>query len=296
MSSLGVAWWSFPRDQVGTARVPVRGMSAADGVSRETPPAPDWARGVFPLERWDLADRYAALLATEGVVRGLIGPREAPRLWERHLANCAVLGDLVPAGASVCDVGSGAGLPGLVLAIARPDVSVTLLEPLLRRTTFLEEAVADLGLDRVEVVRGRADALHGVRTFDVVTSRAVAPLERLLRWSMPLVAPTGAMVAMKGSSAADEVAAVEGILAELGCAEPEVLTLGAGRLPESTCAVRVAWADPRHVSWPPARISGAPGGADVGGSAPGRGRRRGSSSGMKGGRGKRSARKWRSEG
>ncbi len=102
---------------------------------------------MFPSERLPLAERYAELLATDGVVRGLIGPREAPRLWDRHLVNCALLAELIPADASVCDIGSGAGLPGLVLAIARPDLTVTLVEPLLRRTTFLEEVAADLGLD-----------------------------------------------------------------------------------------------------------------------------------------------------
>ena len=158
---------------------------------------------MFSSGRLPLAERYAELLATDGVVRGLIGPREAPRLWERHLVNCALLADLVPRDSTVCDIGSGAGLPGLVLAIARPDLRVTLVEPLLRRTTFLEEVVADLGLDHVEVVRGRAESLHGRRRFDVVTSRAVAPLGRLLDWSMPLVAPTGALVAMKGSSVAE---------------------------------------------------------------------------------------------
>ena len=116
-----------------------------------------------------------------------------------------MLAELIPQDASVCDIGSGAGLPGLVLAIARPDLRVTLVEPLLRRTTFLDEVVADLGLDHVEVVRGRAEELHGSARFDVVTSRAVAPLDRLLGWSMPLVAPTGALVAMKGSSVADEI-------------------------------------------------------------------------------------------
>lgn len=226
-------------------------------VSRETPPAPDSARGVFPVERIPLVERYARLLATEGVLRGLIGPREAPRLWDRHLLNCAVLGELLPDGATVCDIGSGAGLPGLVLAVARPDLRITLLEPLFRRTTFLEEVVAELDLgDRVEVVRGRAEELHGERTFDVVTSRAVAPLDRLLGWSMPLVAPAGALVAMKGSSIHEEIDAAEPVLRQLSCAGPEVHTLGAGRIESPTTAVRVAWADPTRVGWrPPARSS-----------------------------------------
>src|SRR5581483_9786158 len=126
--------------------------------------------------------------------RGLIGPREVPRLWDRHILNCALMERLVPADSTLADISTGAGLPGLVLAIARPDVSVTLIEPLLRRTTFLTEVVATLGLENVEVVRGRADELHGRATFDVVTSRAVAPLPRLLTWSMPLVGQEGKLL------------------------------------------------------------------------------------------------------
>ncbi|MEO5851801.1 MAG: 16S rRNA (guanine(527)-N(7))-methyltransferase RsmG, partial [Nocardioides sp.] len=131
---------------------------------------------MFTSERLPLAEAYARWLAEAGAVRGLIGPREVPRLWERHLLNCGVLAEAVPPQSTVVDLGSGAGLPGIVLAIARPDLRITLVEPLLRRATFLEEVVEDLGLDDVEVVRGRADDLHGRRTFDVVTSRAVAPL------------------------------------------------------------------------------------------------------------------------
>jgi 16S rRNA (guanine527-N7)-methyltransferase len=222
----------------------------ADDVSRETPSVPDVARRVFSSERLALAERYAELLATDGVVRGLIGPRETPRLWDRHLVNCALLADLIPAEATVCDLGSGAGLPGLVLAIARPDLTVTLVEPLLRRTTFLDEVVVALSLTTVEVVRGRAESLHGERRFDVVTSRALAPLDRLLGWSMPLVAPTGALVAMKGSSVTDEIEAARPDLERWGCAEPEVHVLGVGRAESTTVALRVAWADPGRVSWP----------------------------------------------
>ena len=221
-----------------------------DDVSRETPSVPEVARRAFPSDRLPLAQRYAELLATDGVVRGLLGPREAPRLWDRHLVNCALLAELVPQGATVCDIGSGAGLPGLVLAIARADLRLTLVEPLLRRSTFLEEVLASLGLDNVEVVRGRAEALHGQRRFEVVTSRAVAPLDRLLGWSMPLVEPTGALVAMKGSSAPEEIETARPVLAELGCAEPEVRVLGEGIVSSTTVAVRVVWADPGRVSWP----------------------------------------------
>ena len=209
---------------------------------------------MFASDRLPVAVAYADLLATDGVVRGLIGPREAPRLWDRHLLNSAVLGEAIPQASTVCDIGSGAGLPGLVVAIARPDLGITLVEPLLRRTTFLEEAVQELALTNVEVVRGRADALHGSRTFDVVTSRAVAPLDRLLEWSMPLVAPTGALVAMKGSNVGEEIEAARPVLERWRCGEPEVLTLGAGVLVHSTHALRVAWADPSRVGWPLAPV------------------------------------------
>lgn len=217
------------------------------------PSVPDEARGVFGSERLPLAEAYAALLATDGVVRGLIGPREAPRLWDRHLLNCAVLGEVIPEGSSVCDIGSGAGLPGLVLAIARPDLTITLVEPLLRRTTFLDEVVEQLGLDHVTVIRGRAEEVTERHGFDVVTSRAVAPLDRLLQWSMPLVSPHGALIAMKGSSVAEEIEVARPVLRNLKCAEPEVLTLGEGSLVHSTHALRVAWADPSRVGLPVSR-------------------------------------------
>lgn len=212
---------------------------------------PDVAAKVFPEERLALAEQYAAWLADAGVVRGLIGPREVPRLWDRHILNCAVLGDLIPEGVAVADIGSGAGLPGLVLAIARPDLRITLIEPLLRRTTFLEEVVEDLGLDQVTVLRGKAEAFHGELGFDVVTSRAVAGLGKLLGWSMPLVVPTGALVAMKGSSIEAEIAEAAPELARWQCAEPVVSTLGEGLLESTTIAVRVGWADPARVTWPP---------------------------------------------
>jgi 16S rRNA (guanine527-N7)-methyltransferase len=224
-----------------------------DHVSRETSSLAD---EFFGPGRRALADRYADLLATEGVVRGLIGPREAPRLWSRHLLNCAVLAPLLPPGSTVCDIGSGAGLPGLVLAIAREDLRVTLVEPLLRRTTFLEESVALLGLgDSVEVVRGRAQDLHGARRFDIVTARAVAPLGRLLEWCMPLVAASGALVALKGSSAEREITEAAPGLARLGCAEPEILALCGGDPESTTLAVRVAWGESVGIGWP--LVSGA---------------------------------------
>jgi 16S rRNA (guanine527-N7)-methyltransferase len=214
---------------------------------------------LFPAERLGLAERFAVLLATDGVERGLIGPRETPRLWDRHLLNCAMLGEAIAEGNTVADLGAGAGLPGLVLAIARPDLHLTLVEPLERRVTFLNEAVEALGLTEVEVLRGRAEALHGERLFDVVTSRALAPLGRLLEWSMPLVAPTGVLLAMKGRSIEEEIVAAEPQLARFGCAPPEVLELGrdasTAAVPggvSTTKAVRVAHADPTRVAWRPA--------------------------------------------
>ena len=158
----------------------------------------------------DAAAEYARLLATEGTVRGLIGPREVPRLWERHLLNSAAIASLVPAGARVVDVGSGAGLPGIPLALARPDLTVTLLEPLARRVAFLTECVRRLGLERVTVVRGRAEEGPIRRQLggaDVVTARAVAPLDKLAGWCLPLLRPGGLLLAMKGSTAAAELAA-----------------------------------------------------------------------------------------
>ena len=219
-----------------------------DPVSRETPPAPDVARGVF-ADRLPIAEAYAALLAGEGVVRGLIGPREAPRLWERHLLNCAVLGELIAADVDVCDIGSGAGLPGVVLAIARPDLRVTLVEPLLRRTRFLDEVVDRLALDNVEVVRARAEELHGRREFTVVTSRAVAPLGRLLDWSMPLVRQGGTLLAMKGSSAAAEVDAAGRELARHGAGAAAVLTCGGGVIEPVTNVVRVEASQPSRLGY-----------------------------------------------
>lgn len=205
-----------------------------------------------------MAERFAELLATAGVERGLIGPREVPRLWDRHLLNCALLAEAIPSGSTLADLGSGAGLPGLVLAIVRPDLLITLVEPLERRTIFLTEVTEELGLPGVEVVRGRAESLHGERVFDVVTSRALAPLDRLLAWSMPLVAPDGVLLAMKGRSLEGEIQEAASALRTLGCAPPEVLELGVGSGLSTTRAVRVAHAEPARVAWRSAASTRAP--------------------------------------
>lgn len=186
--------------------------------------------------------RYAEILATRGVERGLIGPREVDRLWPRHLANCAVVAEEarteIPSGAHVADVGSGAGLPGVVWALVRPDLTVTLIEPLLRRATFLSEVVTELGLaDRVHVVRSRAEDMTG--SFEVVTARAVARLDQLVSWAMPLAQTGGWLVALKGASAADEVVQARRAISRAGGGEPRVALYGIGILSTPTTAVLI---------------------------------------------------------
>ncbi len=192
-------------------------------VSRETP-------ALRELERY---------LAGPGIERGLIGPRETERLWTRHILNCAVVAwdpDLVPQSATVVDVGSGAGLPGVVWALCRADLSVTLVDSLQRRTTFLSELVDHFALsDRVNVIRARAEDLQGER-YDIATARAVAPLPKLLPWLAPLTG--AAIVALKGRSAADEVVAARDVAQRLGLQAGEVLTVGAEHADPPTTVVR----------------------------------------------------------
>ena len=205
----------------------------------ELPPAPEQAREVFG-DRFADAVRYAELLAEAGVQRGLIGPREVPRLWERHLLNCAVLSEAVPEGVTVCDVGSGAGLPGIPLALVRQDLNITLLEPLLRRTTFLTEVVELLGLDHVTVVRGRAEEVMGkLPPVHVVTARAVAPLDRLATWGIPLLRPYGEMLALKGDTAEEELKASATALSKLGAVATSILHVGEGVVDPLSTVVRV---------------------------------------------------------
>ena len=181
--------------------------------------------------------QYVDILVSRGVDWGLIGPREIGRLWERHILNSIALESLIPEGCRVADVGSGAGLPGIPLAILRPDLEMTIIEPMLRRSNFLTEALDELGLDdRVTVVRGRAEDadLH----VDVVVSRAVAKLATLINWTADLIVESGSLLALKGQSADDEVVKAKKELSKRRLSA-EVLLIRADPAADVTRAVRV---------------------------------------------------------
>ncbi len=186
------------------------------------------------------AQRYAEILAGAGVERGLIGPREVDRLWERHILNSAAIAELFETGERIADIGSGAGLPGIPLALARPDLRLTLIEPLLRRSDFLREVVEDLGLE-ITIVRGRAEdrsVREQVGEMDAVVSRAVAPLDKLTKWSMPLLRPDGRMVAVKGERAEEEIREHRRVMAAHGAVDVRVMRCGADYLdPPATVVV-----------------------------------------------------------
>lgn len=221
----GAAPGAAPGEGMVQDSAAVRGAESDFGAVQ---PEPAVAAAVFG-ERLDLARRYVAALATDGVLRGLIGPREPARLWTRHVLNSAAAASLIDAGASVVDIGSGAGLPGIPLAIARSDLSVTLVEPLERRVTFLLEVVDALGLSWCRVVRGRADeVVADCGGADVVTSRAVAPLHRLAAWSAPLARDGGVILALKGASAAEELQRDRTAVTAAGLVDPEVIEINGG--------------------------------------------------------------------
>jgi len=183
------------------------------------------------------ARAFARMLATRGVERGLIGPREVPRLWDRHLLNCAVVADLIDSRCrTLADIGSGAGLPGLVLAMMRPDLSVTLLEPMERRCRFLSECVAELGLANASVLRGRAE--ETVLGADVATARAVAPLDRLAEMAVRVVRPGGMVLAIKGRTAAGELRKARPVLRRIGARNAQVVCAGEGKVDPATTVVR----------------------------------------------------------
>jgi 16S rRNA (guanine527-N7)-methyltransferase len=214
------------------------------------------------------AERFAALLAGPGVERGLIGPAEAARIWDRHILNCAVVAELVPGRCVLADLGSGAGLPGIVLALLRPQAEVLLIESMARRVAFLEECVAELGLTHVRVLRGRAEDLTGEVRADIVTARAVAPLGRLAGWAIGLCRPGGTVLAIKGASAAAELAAAAADLRRLGATGQAVLQVGSGIVDPPATVVR--FVAPRR-SRAAASRDGRPGsrGQDRPGSGPG---------------------------
>jgi len=232
-----------------------------DGVTPAVPePAlAEAAAGIFG-DALPQAEKYAELLAGAGVERGLIGPAEADRIWERHVLNCAAVAHLLPARGSLVDVGSGGGLPGVVLAILMPKARVTLLEPLARRVDFLTEVVAELGLSNTEVVRARAEDLAGQISADVVTARAVAPLDKLAGLALGLVRPAGRVLAIKGSSAEVELAKAGPVLARLGVTDARVVRAAS---PDGVAvATVVTFTAPAHLgsAQPGGRIAGRAGG------------------------------------
>lgn len=189
-------------------------------------------------ESYELLKQYVDILADRGISWGLLGPREAERLWDRHILNCLSLADVIPEGLAVVDVGSGAGLPGIPLSIVRSDLDVTLLEPLKRRYEFLVRAVDELGLaPRVNVVRGRAEECKEV--FEAVICRAVAPLQKLLGWCAPLFRSRGSLYALKGSSAPEEVTAAQPFLDRLDLVA-EVRSVRAAPEAEATSVIVVS--------------------------------------------------------
>ncbi|MDR6143406.1 16S rRNA (guanine527-N7)-methyltransferase [Microbacterium foliorum] len=187
-------------------------------------------------DRIGLARRFAAALTEHGEERGLIGPLELPRLWTRHILNSVIAAPLFHG--SVADIGSGAGLPGIVLAIARPDVEWTLIEPMERRTTWLNEQVAELSLDNVEVVRARAEDVPRAEGFDVVTARAVSALKTLIPLTAPLVRDGGELLLLKGMNADNEIEAAQKQIKKFRLSDVRVEVLGEGVLAESTRVVR----------------------------------------------------------
>lgn len=206
-------------------------------INREIEAEPDTVPSVFGAAV-EQARQYVGRLAGDAAVRGLIGPREAGRLWSRHVLNSAVVAGVLPVDSTIVDIGSGAGLPGIPLAIARPDCRLILVEPLERRCAFLTEVIDFLNLTNCRVVRGRAEqVVDDCADADVVTSRAVAPLGRLAGWSVPLLRIGGKMLALKGSSASEELDRDRAVLKRLGLAQLHVFTVGTGVVDPLTSVV-----------------------------------------------------------
>jgi 16S rRNA (guanine527-N7)-methyltransferase len=194
------------------------------------------------------AQAYAELLSGPGVERGLLGPAEAERIWDRHLLNCAVVAELVPSARELVDIGSGAGLPGIVLAMLLPHVNVVLVESMARRTTFLAECVRILGLNNVDVRRGRAEDMTGRLAADVVTARAVARLDRLALLAAGVAKPGGLVLALKGAAVAEELAEAAPVLQRLGASGVKVVSAGAGVVTQPTTVVRFRTSHDVHLA------------------------------------------------
>ena len=189
-------------------------------------------------ERVPLAERFVEHLCTTGITHGLLGPREVPRMWGRHVLNCAVLGPELPESATVADVGSGAGLPGIALALVRPDVEFTLIEPMERRVDWLEMVIKDLGMENVQIIRARAEEVADEVMADVVTARAVSALKKLIPMTVPLLDDEGHLIFLKGRSAQEEIEAAQKVLKRFRLRAPEIQALGQDVLEEPTTIVR----------------------------------------------------------
>lgn len=214
------------------------GATDAEVFDGETLGASDTVKAYLG-DAYDGVARYAELLRDQGELRGLIGPREVPRIWERHILNSAAVVPYLPTSGSVADIGSGAGLPGIVIAVMRPELDVILVEPMERRTIWLAEVVAELGLTNVQVKRGRAEEYHDAFEADAVTSRAVAALSKLVRMSMPLVRVGGELVILKGRNVAQEIEPARKVLRKFAAAEPEILEGATVEGVEATTILRV---------------------------------------------------------
>lgn len=204
----------------------------------EAEPTPANASQVFG-DRLQLAEKYADLLARDGDLLGLIGPRELPKLWSRHILNSAVVADLVEAGEVVADIGSGAGFPGIPMAIKKPEINLVLVEPMERRANWLAQVVVpELGLDNVRVIRSRVEDLPE-ESFQVATARAVSALPNLLKMIAPKVASGGRILAMKGSKAQEEIDDSQVLMKKLGVKDFEIVTVGENVLEDPTTVVRI---------------------------------------------------------
>ena len=228
-------------DSPGGATNPSPQSDRQDDLVDGVPPTPEAAAAVFG-QHLPRAEEFVRVLADTGISHGLIGPREAPRLWDRHVLNCALVHFLIPAdapGQRVIDIGSGAGLPGLALAIARPDLEVHLVEPLSRRTGWLSGVTAQLELDNVVIHTARAESMWDRLTAPWVTARAVSGIVQLAQWTLPLLSPQGSLLALKGSRAADELAEHRAALQRLGVRRADVESIGEGMVPDPTIVLRV---------------------------------------------------------